>query len=226
MHAFLYTGGSVRTRQHAISHILEERGIAAFDRLELTPHEKLSVGVADVRAFIQQLSLSPRSEGGIAGIIPEAALLTVEAQQALLKTIEEPPPHVVLYIGAGSESQLLPTIVSRCQVIPLTDPDTAFTAEELSQCAQDLQDIRTDNRGARIAAIGALGKTKDDTKRWIDCAIVTCRAALLTEATDEQRRRQDGLSVRVLLHALLEAKRLAVNNVNPTQLLEHIFLVA
>ncbi len=52
-------------------------------------------------------------------LIEDAECMTVEAENALLKTLEEPPPFVVLLLVALSDHLLLPTIVSRCQVLPL-----------------------------------------------------------------------------------------------------------
>lgn len=52
-------------------------------------------------------------------LIEDAECMTVEAGNALLKTLEEPPPFVVLLLVALSDHLLLPTIVSRCQVLPL-----------------------------------------------------------------------------------------------------------
>ena len=56
-----------------------------------------------------------------------------EAQNALLKTLEEPPPRVVLLVTARSAEALLPTIVSRCEVIPLRGLPTAVLRQELEQ---------------------------------------------------------------------------------------------
>ena len=50
-------------------------------------------------------------------IIQDADHLTAEAMNALLKTLEEPPPHVVLVLTAERLDALLPTIMSRCQMI-------------------------------------------------------------------------------------------------------------
>lgn len=53
------------------------------------------------------------------GMIFEADRMNDEAQNALLKTLEEPPPETTLILSTGNPSSLLPTTISRCQLIPL-----------------------------------------------------------------------------------------------------------
>jgi len=52
-------------------------------------------------------------------LIPEAHLMTTAAANAFLKTLEEPPPYALLLLTTTQVEDLLPTIVSRCQVVPL-----------------------------------------------------------------------------------------------------------
>jgi len=209
MHAFLFIGGTITQRQHAIYKRLDSDGIPSYDRLELIPNEKTSIGVTDVRSYIQHLYFNPHGNKGVAAIIPDSGLLTDQAQQALLKTIEEPPSHVQLFIGAASETNVLPTIASRCQIISLHSNEIVFSKEEIAACQTLINNISSANRGSRIKYLQSIGKTRDDAKRWIDCAIISCRESNNTLSH---------------IHALLDAKRLSENNVNPFQLLEHIFL--
>ena len=216
MHAFLFTGGTVQSRSDAITAHYTALGVAPYDCTVLVPGDTLSIGVAHVRAFIQHLSLTSQGRQGSAGIIPDAEALTAEAQQALLKTIEEPPGSVRLYIAAASETQLLPTIVSRCQIIRCATRDGLFTPEEIASAATLLDAIVSTSAGHRIAHIQSIGKTREEAKRWIDCAIAASRDTLVA--------RPNTPHITERIHALLDAKRSAANNVNPYQLLEHIFL--
>lgn len=74
-------------------------------------------GIDDIRELRQRIGLAP-AEGVITVyIVDEVHMLTVEAFNALLKTLEEPPPHV-LFVLCTTEPQKLPaTIVSRCTVL-------------------------------------------------------------------------------------------------------------
>ncbi len=62
-------------------------------------------------------------------IIPDAQMMTLQAQNAILKTIEEPPEYVVILLLTSNETQLLPTIHSRCVMLRFRPIDT----EQLSR---------------------------------------------------------------------------------------------
>ena len=72
-----------------------------------------------VRGLQRELALSPYQGRWRVCIITEFQWATPEAANALLKTLEEPPARAVLLLTATDASLLLPTIVSRCQVVPL-----------------------------------------------------------------------------------------------------------
>ncbi|MCZ7568738.1 MAG: DNA polymerase III subunit delta' [Ardenticatenaceae bacterium] len=61
-------------------------------------------------------------------LLPEAERLTTAAANAFLKTLEEPPAHVVLLLTARDKDLLLPTILSRCQLLPLRPVPTGQIA--------------------------------------------------------------------------------------------------
>lgn len=99
--------------------ILEEHGLAKNhpDVLWIGDGEKLGVEQAkQIRAY---LSLKPYSAKNRAVVLESAQNLTDEAQNSLLKTLEEPPESAVLILGADSENNFLPTILSRCQIVTI-----------------------------------------------------------------------------------------------------------
>ncbi|QQG52632.1 MAG: hypothetical protein HY931_00140 [Candidatus Falkowbacteria bacterium] len=76
---------------------------------------KKSISIEQVRQFIKDLSLSPFLNAYKIGIIKEADSLSSEAQNAILKTLEEPKGETLIILLAKSEENLLPTILSRGQ---------------------------------------------------------------------------------------------------------------
>jgi DNA polymerase-3 subunit gamma/tau len=91
-------------------------------------------GVDDARALIERSSLAPVQGRYRIFILDEAHQLTTQSQNALLKCIEEPPPHVVFILCTTEVHKVLPTIVSRCQVFH-------FRALSIQTIAQHLQDV-------------------------------------------------------------------------------------
>ncbi len=79
--------------------------------------DKKSIPISDVREFIKTLNLSSFSNSYKIGIIKEAEKLTLEAQSALLKTLEEPCEKVIIILLISEEDKLLSTILSRSQVL-------------------------------------------------------------------------------------------------------------
>lgn len=84
-------------------------------------HEKpASISVDDIRTQVNgDIMIKPYSSPYKVYIIPEADLLTVQAQNALLKTIEEPPEYAVILLLTENADSLLPTICSRCVMLKL-----------------------------------------------------------------------------------------------------------
>lgn len=72
------------------------------------------IGVDQVRELSAQVSLSPYQGSWRIALIDPAELMSEAAQNALLITLEEPPPHVILVLVTEDEERLLPTVRSRC----------------------------------------------------------------------------------------------------------------
>lgn len=88
------------------------------DILYFKAGEKL--GIAEARKIKEHFSLKPFSGKGRTAVIEDAPVMTEEAQNALLKIIEELPEHAVFILAAATESAFLPTILSRCRIEYLT----------------------------------------------------------------------------------------------------------
>ena len=78
-------------------------------------HEKASIGIDDIREqLINDISIKPYSSSHKVYIIPDANKMTEQAQNALLKTMEEPPEYAIILLLTENTQNLLPTITSRC----------------------------------------------------------------------------------------------------------------
>lgn len=87
-------------------------------------HEKLSISVDDIRDQVNgDIQIKPYDSPYKIYIIDSADKLTESAQNALLKTIEEPPEYAVVLLLVNNLSVILPTILSRCVVLNLKPVD-------------------------------------------------------------------------------------------------------
>ncbi len=79
------------------------------------------LGVEQTKQIREFLALKPYQSKGRAVVLESAQNLTLDAQNSLLKTLEEPPEDAVLILAADSEHSFLPTILSRCQLVLLDE---------------------------------------------------------------------------------------------------------
>ncbi len=109
------------------------------DLTELTNKTgKEKIGIAQVRQVIHQAQFAPTQARRKVCLLPEAEQLTMEAANALLKILEEPPRGFIFLFLAENRRDLLPTIVSRSQVIHVTPATntqllSSFTSAGYSQ---------------------------------------------------------------------------------------------
>jgi DNA polymerase-3 subunit delta' len=120
---------------------------------------KKSIGVDNIRALILAAALQPQEGRYNIFVLPDAELMTIEAANALLKTLEEPAPRTVLLLTATDEQLLPKTIASRCQVLPVglvntTEIQTALVARWNidAERAQELSILAAGRPGWAIAA--------------------------------------------------------------------------
>jgi DNA polymerase-3 subunit delta' len=99
--------------------------------LEKDDDEQKELRIDTIRSVSQQASLKPFEGSYKVFIIPDAELMNPHASNALLKTLEEPPPHVLLILTTRDSRLLPPTIVSRCQVFGLRPVPAQVIEEEL-----------------------------------------------------------------------------------------------
>lgn len=97
------------------------------------PEEGRHILVDQVREFIDQLILTPSVSRYRVGILTLAEGMTEGAANSLLKTLEEPPNDVWLILISNSPQNVLPTIRSRCQSLPVAPPNTSVAMAWLQE---------------------------------------------------------------------------------------------
>jgi DNA polymerase-3 subunit delta' len=95
---------------------------------------KRLLGVDAVReTVVRMANLAPSAGGWRVFVIPEVERMTANTVNALLKTLEEPPPGVVIVLTSAEPETLLPTLLSRCQVLALQPLPTEDIARALRE---------------------------------------------------------------------------------------------
>ncbi len=117
-------------------------------------------GIDDIRELKESVHTMPYESEHKVYIIDEVHMLTKEAFNALLKTLEEPPLHVVFILATTEEDKLLDTILSRCQVFRMHSPSRAVLAKTVTDVAKQ-EGFKLNPDAADLIAIAADGSFRD-----------------------------------------------------------------
>lgn len=149
----------------------------------------LDLGVDVLRHFVvEKVGLTPQRGRAKVFIIREADAMNVQAQNALLKTLEEPPGTTFLVLLATALDELLPTTQSRCQVVPFDALPTDFVRAKLSELRRELSQDQIDWYANN--ADGSIGRAIDSA----DDELFALNDRLYTLLADSGPRRAPALT--------------------------------
>src|ERR1700750_616821 len=117
-------------------------------------------GIDDIRDIRDRVVLQPVEGQYKVYILDEAHQLTDAAWNALLKLIEEPPPHLVFVFCTTDLSKVLPTVRSRCQTFVFQRPTLQDLVKVLRQIAE-AEEIEVPDQALALVARGARGAYRD-----------------------------------------------------------------
>ncbi len=117
-------------------------------------------GIDEIRNLKEGARLSPSSYRYKVFIIDEAHQLTKEAANALLKTLEEPPPHAIFILATTEADKLLPTITSRTQRFNFKRVPTQAILKKLNLIIRD-EKLEVDGAALELIAASADGSFRD-----------------------------------------------------------------
>ncbi len=117
-------------------------------------------GIDEIRDLREKVNYAPNMARRKVYIIDEVHMLTKEASNALLKTLEEPPPHVIFILATTEAHKLLPTILSRCQRFDFHRYSLVNMVSVLSHVCEG-EGIHIDAEGLKLIARAATGSLRD-----------------------------------------------------------------
>ena len=155
-------------------------------------------GVEDIKNLNKNVDFAPVSCRYKVYIIDEAHMLTAEACNALLKTLEEPPAHVVFILATTEPQKILPTIHSRCQRFDFRPITHNEIVEHLQKVAAG-SDIEADKEALELIAAVSEGGMRDALSLLEQCGVMA------ETVTTETVRSVRGIVGREILRELVGA---------------------
>ncbi len=131
---------------------------SAMDVIEIDAAS--NTGVDDIRSLREKVNYAPGQAKYKVYIIDEVHMLSNSASNALLKTLEEPPPQVIFVLATTEIHKVLPTILSRCQRFDfrrISQSDVVAKLESICKA----EGIKIESEGLRLIARSATGSLRD-----------------------------------------------------------------
>lgn len=178
VHAYLVTGKTNKDRAEYAQKLLADRKIQEV--LNIIP-EKQTHQIRSIRELTRRLSFAPQNPlQGRGVIIEEAQLLTTEAANAFLKTLEDPPGNTTIILTAPNREIVLETIASRTTHIDLGSSGLEITDEEKQNARKIFENLTKSGVGERLQFLDTI-KNREEAIQFCTCQLFAAREAMLRD---------------------------------------------
>jgi DNA polymerase III delta prime subunit len=220
MTSFIICSPDKSKRNDYIERFCKKNTIAQFDIAVIdrdTSKNLESIGIEEIKNLHKKIFLKPMQSDKKIVVLDDAHLLTIEAQNALLKVLEEPPDHTFIFLATRSLDALLPTILSRCKIIELETESLKITVAEETAYEEFMNTLLEMRVGDRLKTAEELAKDKENAIEWIGKLILFLRKKLL----DDEENVNHFVAIKSFqgLYTLLKT-----TNVNPRFAIENTLL--
>ncbi|MGH7245411.1 MAG: hypothetical protein ACREGI_00575 [Candidatus Levyibacteriota bacterium] len=220
MQSIILVAKNAEKKDAYITSFCEKEHISKFDQTVINTDD--SVGIELVRIMQKSIHLKPFQGEKKIVIIANAQTLTIQAQNALLKILEEPPLSTYIFLLTTTLENFLPTILSRCNIISLEEEKKEFDKKQL---LTEFLALKHAPIGEKLQKAEKLAEKKEALSVWFEEMILSLRNEMLACT---KKKDIDEISSVDFAHAINKYQKayqiLKQTNVNPRFLLENLFL--
>jgi len=218
MQSFLIVGGTKKERKEKIEKLIEKFQVKMVDQIIIGQNQDQSLGIEKIRSLQHQLQFKPYSSNYKIAVIVGAERLTIPAQNALLKILEEPPQKTMIVLSSQNSESFLETILSRCQIIRLaTFSQIEIDEKVISSQLSLLKAILKAGVGERMQIADKLAKDKESALVFCQAQLIIWRKKLLQEKRKEKRE-----EILKIIRQIKKTFNYLQANVNPKLALENL----
>jgi DNA polymerase III subunit gamma/tau len=200
-HAYLFAGSRGTGKTSVARIFARDIGCTEKDLYEIDAASNR--GIDDIRELREGVHVFPFESPYKVYIIDEAHMLTKEAWNALLKTLEEPPPHAVFVLATTEKHKVPDTIQSRCEVYTFKQPSREMLAQAVIGVAKK-EKFAIEQSGADLIALLAEGSFRDALGILQKVLTISKNKKVDIKEIEEVTGAPKGALVRVLIEALAE----------------------
>ena len=192
------------------------------------------IRINQIRQLQEDLSLRPRAGRVKIGVLDQAHRMQEASQNCLLKTLEEPPKDSLLLLLTDRPQDLLPTVLSRCQILTVEGEPPKVSREDLELAAEIWSAVKEQGLAAVFErAEFVQGSRKKALPQFLSALELLLRNGMRTSLTGELfPREEDGPRLEPMavadcltaLDAVWQAGYLLDRNVNALLVIENLFL--
>lgn len=173
MQSILISSKNKESGREEAEKIFKNLKINKFD-ITILEYDK-TLGIQNVREIQQKIYLKPFKSEVRTILIDATTGITTEAQNALLKTLEEAPDATLIIVQVLNADEILPTILSRCKVIELS------SQKKLVDTSKVLKILNSNNEvGDRLKLAQDLSKDKNEALDFLESLIIDLRKDLIS----------------------------------------------
>lgn len=211
--SYLIIGGTLNQQRKQVKQIIKEENVSLKtsnpDLLLISEEDSIGINqIRQIKTFLSKKSWQSQSTKTV--IIYQADTMTPQAQNAFLKTLEEPPANSLIIITASNKNSLIPTIISRCQIIRIANEDKT-SKEKLNKYWEKWQKITQSTLDKKLGLASKL--KKEDLNQFI--------FALQNQI---KKKGSNKLKIKSWLENLITARQMLENNVNLHHVVDWLIL--